>query len=184
VAAERTLVVLKPDAVQRGLIGEILARFERLGLTFERVELRQPSRELVERHYPSDEGWLGVVGGKTLSDYQQLGIDPVSALGTDSPVEIGKMVKSWLVDFMTSGPVLVAVVTGNRAIEVVRKVVGSTLPTSASPGTIRGDYSTDSPDLANSEGRPVRNLVHASGTTNEAEDEISVWFPDSERLAS
>jgi nucleoside-diphosphate kinase len=178
VAIERTLVVLKPDAVGRGLIGEILARFERLGLTFDRLELRRPTKELVARHYPSDEAWLGTVGGKTLSDYEQLGVDPISALGTDSPVEIGKMVKSWLVDFMTSGPVLVAIVRGNRAIEVVRKAVGSTLPTSAAPGTIRGDYSTDSPDLANSENRPVQNLIHASGTPEEAEDEISVWFAD------
>ena len=88
------------------------------------------------------------------------------------------MVKGWLVEYMASGPVLVGVLRGNRCVEVVRKLVGATLPVLAAPGTIRGDLSVDSPDLANAERRPIRNLVHASGDVEEAEREIAVWFPD------
>jgi len=175
---EHTLIVLKPDAVARGLIGEVITRLERLGLAFERIELRRASRELIEQHYPSDEVWLASVGGKTLGDYSRTGVDPLRELGTDSPVAIGKMVKAWLVDFMTEGPVLAMVVSGNRAIEVVRKAVGSTIPVAAAPGSVRGDYSTDSPDLANKERRPVRNLIHASGDAAEAAREIKLWFGD------
>ncbi len=175
---ERTLVVLKPDAVARGLIGEVITRFERLGLEFERIELRRAPRELIEQHYPSDEAWLASVGQKTLGDYAKTGVDPQKELGTDSAVEIGKMVKAWLIDFMTEGPVLAMVASGNRAVEVVRKAVGSTLPVNAVPGSVRGDYSIDSPDLANKEKRPIRNLIHASGDSAEAAREIKLWFAD------
>lgn len=173
---EQTLVILKPDAVERRLIGESLVRFERAGLEIAQLVRRQASREQVERHYPSDDEWFGVVGGKTLEDYAKNDIDPQDALGTSDAVTIGKMVKSWLVDFMTSGDIVVAVVQGNRAIESVRKMVGATLPVAAAPGTIRGDFSTDSPDAANAEQRPVKNLIHASGDRDEASREIALWF--------
>lgn len=175
---ESTLVILKPDAVERGLVGEILSRFERLGLTIGRLEQRVASTDLLDQHYPSDPVWLGTVGQKTLDDYDKQGLDAAEHLGTSDPVEIGRMVKGWLVDFMSAGPIVVGVLTGNRCVEVVRKAVGATLPVLAAPGTIRGDCSTDSPDAANAERRPIKNLVHASGDPDEAAREIKLWFSD------
>lgn len=173
---ERTLIILKPDAVSRGLVGEIIGRFERVGLELERLELRQADPNLVEQHYPEDPSWLATVGSKTLEDYDRQGLDPVVQLGSSDAIEIGRMVKQWLVEFMTSGPVVVGVLRGNRCVESVRKLTGSTLPVLADPGTIRGDLSTDSPDAANAERRPIRNLLHASGDLAEADREIKLWF--------
>lgn len=173
---EKTLIILKPDAVDRGLIGQILARFEGADLRIERLDVRVTDRETVSKHYPDTNEWLGGVGGKTLTDYEAQHLDPVQLLGTNDAVEIGRLVKGWLVDFMVSGPVVLGVLSGNRAVEAVRKLVGSTLPITAAPGTIRGDYATDSPDAANAESRPIRNLIHASGTVDEATSEIALWF--------
>ncbi len=175
---ERTLVIVKPDAYERGLTGTILARLERLGLVLEAIRVSANEREIVEDHYPRSEEWLSAVGQKTLDDYARLGISAKDRLGTDAAVEIGQMVRRWLTDFLLSSPVVPMVLSGNRAIETVRKVVGHTLPVLAAAGTIRGDYSSDSPDLANAEQRPVRNLVHASGDMQEAEREIKLWFPE------
>lgn len=175
---EQTLVIIKPDAVERNLIGEILARFERAGLSPVNIQLRRASQDLLAQHYPNDNEWLGSVGQKTLDDYKNQGLDPASILGTDDAIEIGKMVKSWLVDFMASGNIVVMVLEGNRAVQSVRKIVGGTLPVDAAPGTIRGDYSTDSPDIANRERRPVKNLIHASGDPEEADREVGLWFPE------
>jgi nucleoside-diphosphate kinase len=118
-----------------------------------------------------------------LKAYQELGIDPRKRLGTDDPVEVGRKIKENLVKYMTSGPIVVMVLKGNRAVEVVRKLVGPTAPHSAPPGTIRGDYSVDSPDLAAEEGRVVYNLVHASDSFAEAEREIKFWFREEEIVA-
>lgn len=173
---QRTLIILKPDAVGRNLVGQVLARFEAAGLSIVELNMLTPPAELIAAHYPTDDTWLSIVGGKTLEDYEKQGTDPVAALGTADAVEIGTLVKQWLVEFMSSGPVVAGVLEGNRAIESVRKMVGATLPISADPGTIRGDYSTDSPDLANAEKRPVKNLIHASGDADEAAREIELWF--------
>lgn len=175
---ERTLVVVKPDAYQRGLTGLILARLEQCGLAVEAMRVSRNENKIIEDHYPRSEDWLATVGNKTLGDYTKLGVDPKERVGTDDPVEIGRKVRKWLTDFMLSGPAVPMVISGNRAIETVRKLVGNTLPVAAAPGTIRGDYSSDSPDLANDEMRPVYNLVHASGDPEEAEREIKLWFPD------
>ena len=174
---ESTLIILKPDAVQRCLIGEIFGRFERLELEVTRLEMRHATAEILTQHYPSDPEWLGSVGQKTLEDYERQGMSALELLGSDDAVEIGTMVKTWLVEFMTSGPVVVAVLSGNRCVETVRKVIGATLPVLAAPGTVRGDFSSDSPDAANAERRPIKNLIHASGDPEEAEREIALWFP-------
>lgn len=175
---ERTLVIVKPDAYQRGLTGVILARLEQRGLVVEAMRVSQKETEIIEEHYPRSDEWLAAVGNKTLTDYAQLGISAKERLGTADPVEIGRMVRRWLTDFMLSGPVVPMLIAGNRAIETVRKIVGNTLPVAAAPGTIRGDFSSDSPDLANEELRPVKNLVHASGDGAEAAREIRLWFPE------
>lgn len=174
---ERTLVIVKPDAYARGLTGEIIARFERAGLRLEQIRISRDENEIIDDHYPRDEGWLSTVGGKTLSDYERLEISAREKLGTDDATEIGQQVWGWLTAFMKSGPAVPMVWSGNRAIETVRKLIGNTLPVAAAPGTIRGDFSSDSPDLANEELRPVQNLVHASGDPEEAKREIKLWFP-------
>lgn len=175
---ERTLVIVKPDAYERRLTGEIIARFERCGLTVEQIRVSRGEDATVDNHYPRSESWLATVGGKTLADYEKLGISATQKLGIDDPVAIGQMVRKWLIEFMQSGPIVPMVVSGNRAIETVRKLVGNTLPVAAAPGTIRGDYSSDSADFANDELRPIRNLIHASGDPEEAAHEVRLWFPD------
>lgn len=175
---EETLVIVKPDAYSRGLLGNILERFERRGLAVEQIRVSISEIERIDAHYPTDEDWLTLVGSKTIEDYKSRGRDLVGELGTDHPLEIGRLVRSWLSDYLASGPLVPMVLSGNRAIESVRATIGSTLPITAAPGTIRGDYSCDSADLASSESRPVHNLVHASGNQDEAAREIRLWFPD------
>lgn len=175
---ERTFVMIKPDAVRRGLVGAIITTFEQAGLTIVAGKLTRASRELVTKHYPDTNEWLAAVGGKTLMGYAEVGLDVKKELGTDDPIEIGKMVKAWLVDFITSGDVVAMVLEGNAAVANVRRLCGNTLPIFAEPGSIRGRYSLDSPDLANAQKRPVYNLIHASGELKEAKFEISLWFPE------
>lgn len=178
--AERTLVLLKPDAVQRGLTGEILARFEKAGLKIVALKMVSATREFAEQHYPNTPEWIRGMGEKTLQTYADRGIDPLAEIGTDDPVKIGEMVKGWNVDYLTSGPVVAAVLEGLHAIATVRKLCGNTLPFKAEPGTIRGTYSSTSPVIANAVRRAVRNLVHASSTPEEAAHEIAHWFRNEE----
>ncbi len=174
---ERTLVLVKPDGVKRGLTGEVIHRFEMRALKVVAIKMIQGSKEEIAKHYPStDAAWLTLIGNKTLENYQQYGKDPVAECGTADPLEIGKKVYSWLEEFMSSGPIVAMVVQGLHAVDMVRKICGATLPSKADMGTIRGDYSTDSPTLANMEKRPIRNIVHASGNLEEAANEISLWF--------
>lgn len=176
--SQRTLVLIKPEAVERKLIGRIISRFEDLDLNLVAMKMLVASEQLVRKHYTDDKEWVTTVGGKTLGTYQEYGRDPHLEFNTDDAYEIGKQIREWLVNYMTSGPVVALVLEGNHAVELVRKVAGKTIPLFAEPGTIRGDFSSDSPDLANPEKRPVLNLVHASGTVEEARSEIALWFGD------
>ncbi len=173
---ERTLVFLKPDGVQRGLVGEVVRRFERAGLKLVGMKMLWPTRELLEKHYPKDEGFLKIIGGKTKEAFATYGLDVKRETGTDDPAEIGRQVRGWLLEYVSSGPVVAFVVEGIHAVNTVRKLVGDTLPFRAAPGTIRGDFSIDSPTVANVAKRPVRNLIHASGSLEEAAVEIPLWF--------
>jgi nucleoside-diphosphate kinase len=177
---ERTVVVIKPDGVKRGLIGQIIARFEKAGLKIVALKLVQPTKEHYELHYPSTKEWFRKVGEKTLGTYKKYGLNPKKELGTTDKVKIGQLVKKWTVDFMATGPVVAMIVQGPHAIDNVRMIVGPTLPVFAPPGTIRGDFSGDSPALANSAKRPVKNLIHASGDAKDAEKEIKLWFAPEE----
>jgi len=178
---EQTLVILKPDAVKKGLIGEIITRFEKVGLKIVAVKLLTAHKELMESHYPADreELWVGI-GNKTLDNYRDLGINSKDSLGTNDPKEIGKMVRVWLMDYLMQGPVLAMVLESQHAVELVRKMAGNTLPLIAAPGTIRGDYAYDSSYTANSSKRAIENLLHASGTKEEADYEIPLWFTPKE----
>jgi nucleoside-diphosphate kinase len=178
---ERSLVLVKPDGVQRGLIGEIISRFEKAGLKIIGAKMIHVDKELVSKHYPdSRTELLENIGKKTLETYAKYGMDANEELGTMDPVALGKMVNSWNMEFLSSGPVMAMVLEGVHAIDSIRMIVGATLPVFAQPGTIRGDFSIDSPALANTKKRPVRNLVHASGNLEEAKYEIQLWFHENE----
>jgi nucleoside-diphosphate kinase len=178
---ERTVVLIKPDGVQRGLIGQVLARFERAGLKIIALKMVWADRSMAGKHYPdSRTEFLKGMGEKTLATYEKYGKDPNEELGTMDPLEIGRMVNSWNMDFITSGPVVAILLEGLHAIDNVRMIAGNTLPTFAEPGTVRGDYSLDSPALANANKRAVRNLMHASGNPEEAKYEQELWFRESD----
>lgn len=177
---ERTFAMVKPDGVTRGLTGEILRRFEQRGLKIVALKMFQPTPDQIDGHYPKDEGWIRRLGEKSKSTYEKYGISMKKNLGTEDTLEIGYMVRGWLVDFMTSAPIVTMVIEGLHAVEMVRKLVGPTIPALAEVGTIRGDYSVDSPALANFEHRALTNLVHASETPEEAEHEIAYWFEPGE----
>ncbi|QQG46041.1 MAG: nucleoside-diphosphate kinase [Candidatus Niyogibacteria bacterium] len=177
---ERTLVLVKPDGVKRGLVGEILTRFEKRGLKIIALKMIQPTKEHISGHYQGEDEWLETIGEKTKSAFEKQGLDLMGKMGTNESKEIGRKVKGWLEDFMTSGPVVAMVIQGMHAISTVRKIVGHTYPIESAPGTIRGDLSVDTPTAANVEGRAVRNLVHASGDEKEAAHEILHWFAPEE----
>jgi len=177
---EQTLVLIKPDGVKRGLIGEIVHRIEQRGLKVIALKMLQATKEQLNKHYSDSDANLKAMGDKTLATYQKYGMDPQKEIGTADPVAIGKKVHGWITDFMTSGPSVKMVVQGLHAVEMVRKLVGNTMPSQAEMGTIRGDYSVDSAVLANAQKRGIRNLIHASGNLAEAEAEIKLWFTPEE----
>ena len=173
---EKTFVLVKPDGVRKGLIGEVIKRFEQRDLKIVALEMFMPTREMIHDHYPKDEAWIERLGNKTLGTYEKYGIDAEKELGSKDAKVLGKMVREWLLDFMTSAPLVRMVVQGVHAVDVVRKIAGPTLPYMADMGTIRGDFSIDSRAIANSEKRAVANILHCSETPEEAEHEIKHWF--------
>ncbi len=178
---EQTLIVIKPDGVVRSLIGEIIGRFEKAGLKVVAAKMARVTKDHASKHYPHDreELWTGI-GHKTLENYKSLELDAEKLLGTKDPRKIGDIVRVWLLDYISSGPVFAAVLEGPHAVELVRKICGHTLPLLSQPGTIRGDYSFDSAYLANTGQRAIKNLIHASGTVEEAKYEIPLWFSSKE----
>ncbi len=174
--AERTFAIIKPDGVKRGLAGEIIRRIEQRGLKIIACEMVTPSRAQADRHYPKDAKWIKRIGEKTMATYAKYNIDPKKHIGTDDLEKIGRIVREWILDYMTSGPIVKMVVEGVHAIDMVRKLTGATIPASAELGSIRGDFSADSPVVANTAKRAVYNLIHASETPEEAAHEIALWF--------
>ena len=172
---QKTLVLVKPDGVQRGLVGEFLSRFERCGLKIIAMKMVYPNEKLAGDHYMADEEWLVTVGKKQKEAYSKKGITVDKA-----ERDIGLQVRDQLIGFLTMSPIVALVFEGHNAVAHVRKIVGSTSPGDASPGTIRGDYSFDTYELADNSKRPIQNLIHASGKVVEAEREIKLWFNDDE----
>ena len=174
---ERTFCMIKPDGVKRGLIGDVIHRLEKAGLKIVAMKMLVPTADQVKHHYPmSDDAWVARLGEKSLSSFDNLESDAKDVLGSDDTAVIGKGVAENLVEFMTSGPVVAMVVEGIQARDMIRKLAGHTLPFKADVGTIRGDYSVDSPAVANVEMRAIHNLFHASETAEEANNEIALWF--------
>lgn len=172
---ERTLVILKPDTVQRSLVGEVMKRFERTGLKFVAMKMMVPQKEALLVHYNKDEEWFLRKGNRIIEDLKSQGL-PV----TREPMEYGKGIIDTIIDYMTAAPVIVMVLEGNQAVAVVTKLVGITEPSSSDVGTIRGDYTVDSYGHSSYENRAVRNLIHCSESPAEAEREIAVWFTPEE----
>lgn len=169
---EQTLIVFKPDALQRGLVGEILARFEKVGLKIVGMKMLVPDPAMLVKHYPDE--LVPIVGNKTKKDWDAYGIEY-----SESAEQIGRMIVDETRAFMSSGPVVAAVLEGGHAAEVVRKLVGSTGPKDSPPGTIRGDYAHISLGRASLARKGAANLLHASGDADEAKIEIALWFkPD------
>jgi nucleoside-diphosphate kinase len=175
---ERTLVVIKPDGVQRNLIGEIIHRYERTGLKLIGIKMLRVDGEFIEKHYTLDPEWRRITGEKTIKGYKDKGLIPP----LDDPQEITGILLEKLKIYMVAGPVIAMVWQGAHAVAVVRKVTGGTEPLTSPIGTIRGDYVLDSYQMTDSDERAVRNLVHASGTIEEAENEINHWFSKEELI--
>lgn len=175
---ERTFVIIKPDGVQRSLVGEVISRFERTGLKFAAMKMFVPTSEQLLAHYAKDDAWCEKVGQKT--------VDKLTVEGktvAKSALEYGRDVLNQLVSFMSSGPVIAMALEGNQAVGIVKKLVGGTEPLTSDVGTIRGDMTVDSYDLANIDGRAVRNLIHCSDQVIEAEREIALWFKAEELMS-
>ena len=175
---ERTLVVIKPDGIQRSLIGEIIKRYERLGLKLVGIKMLVPTVEMIEKHYTLDPEWRRITGEKRIKAAKDKG----EVLETEDPYEITAVILENLKKYMTSGPVVAMVWQGAHAVEIVRKMTGGTEPRSTDIGTIRGDFVLDSYAMSDSDGRAIRNLIHASGSVNDKQDEISHWFANNELL--
>ncbi len=175
---ERSLVIIKPDGVQRGLMGEIVSRFEKKGLKISAMKMVLPSREIAAKHYDQPESAMKTLGERTLATYAEKGEKHWSS----DPMEIARDIQKKLVNYLSCGPVLVMVIEGAHAIAHVRKIRGNTNPLGADIGTITADYTTDSYFISDLDGRAIRNLVHASGTVDEAENEIKIWFKEDEIL--
>lgn len=177
---EQTIVLIKPDGVRKGIIGEVVRRFERVGLKLAAAKMIWVDKTFVGKHYKDDKDYHKSVGEKTLENYKKYGADPNETLGTTDPVKVGQIVRKWNMEFLSSGPVFAMIVSGPGAIGLVRKIAGFTFPYDALPGTIRGDYAVDSSFQSNIENRATQNIVHASGTPEEAEFEKKLWFKKEE----
>lgn len=173
---ERTLIIIKPDAVKRGLVGKIIETFENVGLKLMTAKMLRPDKEVIKNHYPGTTRWLKEMGGKTLASFKQSGDDVKKTFGTDNPAELGKFVYERLIKYWMEGPIIVMVWQGPNAITVARKLRGHTIPALADPGTLHAQFSFDSSPLSASLDRVVKTFVHASGSTDEAKREIDYWF--------
>ncbi|MBX4210768.1 nucleoside-diphosphate kinase [Candidatus Parcubacteria bacterium] len=175
---ERTLVIIKPDGIQRTLIGEIVRRYERIGLKLVGIKMLMPEASMIEKHYMLDPSWRRVTGEKTIQGYLDKGLKPPE---TD-PLKVTEELLHRLKKYMTSGPIILMVWQGAHAVQIVRKITGSTEPLVSDVGTIRGDFVLDSYQMTDADGRCIRNLVHASGSARDAEQEIKHWFSESELI--
>ncbi len=172
---ERSLVILKPDTVQRSLIGEVIKRFEHTGLKISAMKMVVPTEAQLLEHYNKTDEWYERKGKGIIEDLKAQGQEI-----SKEPIEYGKDIIRTIVKYMTAAPVVTMIIEGNQACAVITKVVGTTEPATSDVGTIRGDYTVDSYSHATYENRAVRNLVHQSESPEEAEREIKIWFKEEE----
>lgn len=174
---EQTFVILKPDTIQRSLIGEITNRIERTGLKLVALKMISMDEKRLSDHYGKKDDWYLEKGTKRIKFLQDAGkpVEPNRA-----PIEYGKDIIRGVIRYMQSSPVVAMVWEGNQAVTVVKKLVGTTDPTTSDVGTIRGDYQLDSYSLSDVEQRGIRNLLHCTDKPEEAQREISIWFTPEE----
>lgn len=174
---EKTLVLLKHDSISRGLVGKIISRFEDIGLKIIAMKMLVPDEDLAKNHYFLDEEWAKNVFEKTKASYEK----DSKQFPYKSHMEFGGQIQSWNMKFLREGPIIALVLEAPHAVEIVRKIVGSTEPKSSAPGTIRGDFAMmESYAVADVKGRVLRNLIHASDSIKSAEREIALWFTQTE----
>jgi nucleoside-diphosphate kinase len=176
---ERTLVIIKPDGVQRSLVGEIVKRYERVGLKLVAIKMMVSTAEQIEKHYTLDPTWRQRNGEKSIKGYKDKGLTPP----TEDPLEMSAMTLEKLKKYLSSGPVIPMIWQGLHAVEIIRKLTGGTEPLTSDVGTIRGDFVLDSYKISDDDNRAVRNIIHASGSVEEAEMEIKHWFSENEILS-
>jgi nucleoside-diphosphate kinase len=173
---ERTFVMIKPDGVKRALIGEIIKRFETVGLKLVGMRMTWVNAEFAKRHYPLDEEWARSLFEKNKNSAEKNG----RPFEFSDHLEFGGLIQKRNMNYIIEGPVIAMVWEGIHAIEIVRKIVGSTEPRQAIPGTIRGDFTHVSYQYSDNKDISVRNLIHASSDPKAAEYEISLWFENKE----
>ncbi len=176
---DRTLVLIKPDGVQRSLIGEIITRFERVGLKLVGLKFVVPTEKQCWSHYFKEDAWFLKKGTGIVENRTKLGL-PIEK----EAIEYGRDIIGAVVKYMVSGPIVAMVWEGNQSVAVVKKLVGGTEPTTSDVGTIRGDYTLDSYYLCDVDGsRGMRNLMHCSdGDQAEAKRETDIWFKPEELI--
>ncbi|MBI4118472.1 MAG: nucleoside-diphosphate kinase [Parcubacteria group bacterium] len=174
---ERTLVILKPDAVQRKLEYEILKRFARKGLAVVVSKRLMAKEDHLDRHFPNTEEWMMNMGERAVGRWRAQGEDPKKIYGADDPLEIGKMIAAECRLYYQEGPLEAVVLEGENAIALVRKMLGSPLPSQAAKETIRGYFAAPPGPRDH---LAARNLIHASDSPKEAEREMAVWFTPEE----
>jgi len=172
---EQTLIAIKPESIQRHLVGEFISKFERRGLKMIACKMIVPQKEQIGQHYPDNEKWYLDTGTKTLKNYEERGVKV-----TMGPIEIAKIVRQRLIDHFTDRPIIMMIWEGPHAIALGRKTAGATNPLIADIGSIRGDYSLESYELADDIERAAHTLVHASESQAEADREINIWFKKDE----
>jgi len=175
---ERTLLIIKPDAVKRALIGTIIETFENSGLKLLAAKMVRPDAKVIKNHYPGTPEWITEMGNKTLASFKQAGTDVKKMMGTEDPLKLGTFVYDRLIKYWQEGPIVAMVFEGPNAVSVARKLRGHTIPALAEPGTLHATYSYDSSTLSSSLDRVVKTFVHASGSVEEAQREIEYWFKE------
>ena len=176
IAEERTLILMKPDVLQRQIVGEILSRFERKGFKMVAVKMLNATKAQVGEHYTSEEQYLIETGEKAKKGAEARGQD----VSNWNSLEWGKIIRERNIAYLTCGPILAVVLEGPSVVSSVRKVLGSTSPADGDVGTIRADYSFDSYALADVVARSTRTMLHASDSPENAQREIKIWFKDNE----
>jgi nucleoside-diphosphate kinase len=177
---QKSLILLKPDAVARGLSGEIISRIERTGLKVVAAKLIKSELAKGRTHYQKDDEWKFKVGERAIQECQDFNLDILEVFGTNSPIEIGNLVVERNAEFLNSGAVFAMIFQGPNAVKKIRNLIGSTFPESANPGTIRGDFGLENSFTGTKRKRTTYNLIHASGSVEEAEEEIKIWFNENE----
>ncbi len=175
---EKTLLIIKPDAVKRGLMGTIVETFETVGLKLLAAKMVKPEADVIRKHYPGTPDWIKEMGNKTLASFKESGKNPVEVFKTDDPMKLGQFVYERLIKYWQEGPIVVTVWEGPDAVVIARKLRGHTIPLLAQTGSLHAQFSFDSSTLSSGLDRVVKTFIHASGSVEEAEREIKYWFPE------